>query len=174
MKIYPGIIATACGAALLMATATMAQPVPAPAVGEMVYGPSGADIGKIATAVGGDLVVDTGTHKVAIPPASFARNAKGLMLSATKDQVDAFGQQAEDAAKAALAAALVPTAIVKGANGNPVGTIKSVEAGLVELTTPKGAVKLPITAFIVEKGMLKIGMTQEEFETAVTAAVKPG
>ena len=172
------IIATTllAGAALAIATATIAQPAPAPAptVGEMVYGPSGADIGKITAAVGGDVIIDTGSHKVAIPPASFARNDKGLMLSATKDQVDAFGQQAEDAAKAALAAALVPAAAVSGINGNVIGSIKTVEAGLVELTTPNGDVKLPVTAFIVEKGVLKIGMTEAEFGVAVAAAVKPG
>ncbi len=172
MKIFAK--ALLAGTALALATAAVAQPAPAPTVGEMVYGPSGADIGKITAAVGGDVIIDTGSHKVAIPPASFARNDKGLMLSATKDQVDAFGQQAEDAAKAALAAALVPAASVSGVNGNAIGTIKTIEAGLVELTTPNGDVKLPATAFIVEKGVLKIGMTQEEFDAAVTAAVKPG
>ena len=170
------IIATTllAGAALAIATATIAQPAPAPAVGEMVHGPSGADIGKITAAVGGDVIIDTGSHKVAIPPASFARDDDGLMLSATKDQVDAFGQQAEDAASAALAAALVPAATVSGLNGNVIGTIKTIEAGLVELTTPKGDVKLPATAFIFEKGALKIGMTEAEFDAAVTAVVKPG
>lgn len=171
------LLAAACGTALLMSTAAIAQAAPAkapnPAIGDMVYGPSGNEIGRVTAMTDGNPIIDTGTHKVSIPPASFARDDKGLILSATKEQVDAFGQQAEDAAKAALAAAIVPGASVSGANGAPVGSIKSVEAGLVELTTSNGAVKLPSTAFMMEKNVLKIGMTQEEFDAAVTAAVKP-
>lgn len=174
MTNFPTMLAAVCGAAMLLGTTAMAQPTPPPAVGETVYGPTGAELGKITAGVGSDVVVDTGAHKVAIPPASFARNAKGLMLSATKADVDAFGEQAEAAAKATLAAALVPGATVSGINGKSLGTIKTVEAGLVELTTANGDVKLPSTAFVAEKGALKIGMTQEQFDAAVTAAVKPG
>ena len=180
MKFIPTtLMAAACSTAMLLGSAAVAQaPAPAkapnPAVGDTVYGPSGNEIGRVTAMTDGNPIIDTGTHKVSIPPASFARNDKGLILSATKEQVDAFGQQAEDAAKAALTAALVPGAAVSGVNGAPIASVKTVEAGLVELTTPKGAVKLPTTAFLVEKGALKIGMTQEQFDTAVTAAVNPG
>lgn len=183
MKLIPTtLMSAACGAAILLGTAAFAQTAapaapaaaPNPAIGDVVYGPAGGEIGRVTAMTDGNPIIDTGTHKVAIPPASFARNDKGLVLSATKEQVDAFGQQADDAAKAALTAALVPGAAVNGINGAPVGSVKAIEAGLVEVTTPKGAVKLPATAFVVDKGALKIGMTQQEFDAAVTAAVTPG
>lgn len=156
---------------LLAGTAALAQTPPAPAVGDTVFDSAGAEVGKVTENSARGTIVDTGTHKVAIPTASFARNAKGLVLAATKAQVDAFGQQAEDAAKAALAAALVPGATVSGINGTPAGTVKSVSGGLVEVTTPKGDVKLPSTAIALVEGGLRIGMTQAEFDAAVTAAV---
>ena len=183
MKFIPTtLMSAACGAAMLLGTAALAQAAPAaspaaavtPAIGDVVYGPAGNEIGRVTAMTGGNPIIDTGTHKVSIPPASFARNDKGLVLSATKEQVDAFGEQADAAAKTALTAALVPGAAVNGVNGAKVGSVKAVEADLVEVSTTKGAVKLPATAFVVDKGALKIGMTQAEFDAAVTAAVTPG
>lgn len=161
--------------ALVTATAAGAQ-APAPtavstAVGDTVFDSNGGEIGKVTGIAASGTIVDTGTHKVAIPSASFARNDKGLVLAATKAQVDAFGQQAEEAAKAALAAALVPGASVSGMNGTKAGSVKSVADGLVEITTDKGAVRLPSNALALVDGGLRLGMTQAEFDAAVTAAV---
>ncbi len=159
--------------ALFAGTAAIAQTAPKLNVGDTVFDPTGAEVGKIASVTPDAAIVDTGMHKVSIPSTSFGTGARGATLSATKAQVDNFGQQADDAAKAALAAALKPGANVMGANGATVGTVKTVEANLVEVSTPKGAVKLPTTAFATATGGVKIGMTAAEFDAAVTAATKP-
>ncbi len=161
------------GLTLLAGTAAVAQTPPALKVGDTIYDTSGGEIGKVTTMSGTSAVIDTGSHKVAIPANSFGVGTKGPVLAATKAQVDAFGQQADDAAKAALAAAMKPGTTVTGANGATLGTVKAIEAGLVEINTPKGPVKLPETAFVAEGTVLKIGMTAAEFDAAVTAATKP-
>ena len=166
---------TSCliGLTLLAGTATMAQTPPTLKVGDTIYDTTGGEIGKVTTVSATSAVIDTGTHKVAIPANSFGAGTNGPILAATKAQVDAFGKQADDAAAAALAAALKPGTTVTGVNGSPVGTVKTIEAGLVEIQTPKGAVKLPQTAFVAEGTALKIGMTAAEFDAAVTAATTP-
>lgn len=162
------------GLGLLMGTAAVAQTPPAVKVGDTIYEVAGGEVGKVTSLTGDSAIVDTGTHKVTIPTSSFGAGAKGPVLASTKAQVDAFAQQADDAAKASLMAALKPGVSVAGVNGTPVGTVKSVEAGLVEIMTPKGAVKLPQTAFVAQGSSVKIGMTAAEFDAAVTAATTPG
>ena len=161
------------GLSLAVATAAGAQTPPPVKAGDTVFDTSGGEIGKITGMSGDSAIVDTGSHKVAIPANSFGAGAKGPVLSATKAQVDDFGAQADAAAAAALAAALKAGTIVHGVNGATLGTVISVAAGLVELQTPKGAVKLPQTAFAIDGTALKIGMNEAEFDAAVTAATAP-
>lgn len=162
------LFASTAAAAQTMATAT-----PMVKVGDTVYDTSGGEIGKVTEKAGNSAIVDTGSHKVAIPANSFGKGDKGPILSATKAQVDAFGQQADDAAAAALAAAMHPGTTVIGVNGATLGTVTSITDGLVELQTPNGAVKLPEKAFIASGAALKIGMSEAEFDAAVTAATAP-
>lgn len=169
------------GLAIAAATAASAQTPAAPTAaaapvltpGTSIYDPQGVEIAKVDSVSGANVVVSTGTNKVTIPASSFGPGAKGPVIAATKEQLDAAAAQAAMANSAALAAALKPGATVTGANGSPVGTVKTVESGLVELTTPKGPVKLPQDAFAAADGSLKIGMTAAEFDAAVTAATKP-
>jgi preprotein translocase subunit YajC len=160
------------GLSLAVATAAGAQTPPVKA-GDTVFDTSGGEIGKITGMSGDSAIVDTGSHKVAIPANAFGAGAKGPVLSATKAQVDDFGAQADAAAAAALTAALKAGTIVHGINGATLGTVLSVADGLVELQTPKGAVKLPQTAFASDGTALKIGMNEAEFDAAVTAATAP-
>jgi preprotein translocase subunit YajC len=162
------------GLTMLAGTGAVAQTPAALKVGDTIYEVAGGEIGKVTATTTDSVIVDTGAHKVTLPSSSIGAGAKGPVLASTKAQVDAFAQQVDDAAKAALTAALKPGASVTGVNGTPVGTVKSVEAGLVEITTPKGPVKLPQTAFVAQGNSLKIGMTAAEFDAAVTAATKPG
>ena len=171
--VFTGLaFATATAAAAQTAAPfAVARPVLTP--GASVYDPQGIEIAKVDSVSGANVVVSTGTNKVTIPASSFGAGAKGATIAATRAQLDAAAAQAAAASNAALAAALKPGATVSGINGSPVGTVKTVEGGLVEVTTPRGAVKLPQTAFAAADGSLKIGMTAAEFDAAVTAATKP-
>ncbi len=158
------------GLALAVTTTAGAQTPPTVKTGHTIFDTSGGEIGKVAAMSGDSAIVDTGSHKVAIPADSFGAGAKGPVLSAPKAQVDDFGAQADAAAAAALAAALKPGTIVHGVNGATLGTVTSVAGSLFEVQTPKGAVRLPQAAFIADDAALKIGMNEAEFDAAVTAA----
>lgn len=163
-----------------IASAQTASPAPGAAgqltVGASIYDASGSQIGTIDSVTGDSVVVatGTGTNKVAIPPASFGKGAKGPTLSATRAQLDAAASQAADAGKAALASKLVAGAEVRGSGGaTVVGTVKTVEADAVLVGTPKGDVRVPVTAFRAGPSGLVVAMTATEFDAAVVAASKP-
>lgn len=171
-----GLAIATANAAVAQTTPTSptAAAAPALAAGASIYDPQGNEIAKVDSVAGANVIVSTGTNKLTIPASSFGAGAKGPVIAATKDQLDAAAAQAATASKAALATALKPGATVTGANGTAIGTVKTVDANLVEVSTPKGAVKLPQTAFAVASGGVTIGMTAAEFDAAVTAVTKPG
>lgn len=167
-----------------IASAQTASPTPAGqanaasqlTVGASIYDASGSQIGTIDSVTGDSVVVatGTGTNKVAIPPASFGKGAKGPTLSATRAQLDAAASQAADASKAALAVKLIAGADVRGISGlTVVGKVKTVEADAVLVGTPKGDFRVPVTAFRTGPSGLVLGMTATEFDAAVAAASKP-
>ncbi len=55
----------------------------------VVYDASGAKVGTIESVTSGGAVVSTGTARAQLPPASFAKNAQGLVIGMTKVQLEA-------------------------------------------------------------------------------------
>lgn len=156
---------------LAQAVAPPAAQAPSLAPGATVYDPAGGVVGTIESVVGDIVVVSTGSNKVSLAKNVFGTGPKGPIVATTKAQLDAAAAQAAGNAAVALKTKLVPGAPIHGASGSVVGTVKAVVDKFVDLDTPKGAVRLPMTAFTVgTAGEIVIGMTAEQFDAAVAAA----
>lgn len=124
-------------AALIAGAGVAATPALAQASGVVpgmqVVDQAGNPVGTIASMKGGNVVLNTGTHQVAVPASSFAVSKGKLLFGMTKAQVDAAAEQAS----AKAAAAVVPGANVYGKNGALAGTIDSIDAdyATIKLTT---------------------------------------
>lgn len=165
----------------MLATPAFAQTTPAapagtaaPAstgvtAGATVYDAQGAVVGTIAAINGTNAVVDTGTVKAALAISSFGTSPKGPTLGLTKAHLEAAAAQAGPGS-AEFKAKLVPGAIVYGAGGTQVGTIKDADAQFVTVTTAKGDARLPITGFAPGTNGITIGLTAEQLAAAISNA----
>jgi hypothetical protein len=61
--------------------------------GEAVFDQKGGTVGKIVSATAKGVIVDTGTVKATIPLSSFGKSDKGLVLSMTKEEIDAAAKK---------------------------------------------------------------------------------
>ncbi|MFZ4690649.1 MAG: hypothetical protein ACOYLS_15540 [Polymorphobacter sp.] len=159
------------------ATAALAQAATAAAAitpGATIYDTAGNAIATVDSVSGGNVIVNTGTNKLAIPQASFGTSPKGPVIAATREQLDGAATQAATAAKAALMAQLVPGADIHGITGAAViGKVKTVEGDTVLVETLKGEVRVPAAGFSSGPGGITLGMSAADFDAAVAAA-KPG
>ncbi|KRB82904.1 hypothetical protein ASE00_12945 [Sphingomonas sp. Root710] len=140
---------------------------PALTAGMTVSDPAGGAVGTIDSVTGETAVVATGTHKVALPLASFAKNDKGAVIGLTKTELDAAAAKAAENAAAALRAQIIPGVMISGAQGNPLGTVKAIDGDLVVLASGHGDARLPIASIGSGPKGLIVGMTAAEFEAAV-------
>lgn len=130
----------------LLATAMAAAPYAANAqdVGATVFGNDDAAIGTVTTNDGSVVTVDTGKHKAPLPANLLAEREGKWTVNATKAQIDQMMDAQVAAANEARDAALIEGAAVMSADGQPVGTIYTVDtedmviikndAGIITLT----------------------------------------
>ncbi|MGK6324186.1 hypothetical protein ACMGDM_14045 [Sphingomonas sp. DT-51] len=172
------VLALASAAALPgSALAQASAPAQAPATGgaavttgATVYDTSGGVVGTVESTDGTNAVVNTGTVKAAIPLTSLGKGAQGPVLAMTKAQLEAAAGQQQAQASADFKSKLVPGATVYGTGGSQLGTIKSVDASGVTLTTADGPVVLPTTGFGPGPQGVMLGMTAAQLKAAMTAA----
>lgn len=167
--------------ALLMAglaVPAMAQAPDAPkqaagpdlAPGAAVFDPQGGEVGRIESISGDTVILDTGASKATLPKSAFGTSAKGPSVNATKAQIDTMVAAANAKATAALDAALVPGAEIRGKAGAVVGTVKELTADGVVIDRQAGPVTLTKKAFTLAQGTLTIAMTAAELDAAAKAA----
>lgn len=167
------LLAAAAVAAPMGATAQTAAPAPAAVTvttGATVYDTSGGVVGTIASTDGTNAVIDTGTVKAAIPLTSLGKGAKGPVLAMTKAQLDAAAGQQQAQASAEFKSKLVAGATVYGTGGASLGTIKSVDASGITLTTANGEAKLPASGFGPGPQGITLGMSADQLAAAMNAA----
>ncbi len=140
-----------------------------PVVGATVYDAQGAEVGKIESVADGNAVVFTGTNRGTIPLTSFGSSPNGPTLGMTRAQLDEAAVQAAAAASEQLRARLAPGTEVRGKAGAVVARVKALDGDNVIMTTSKGEVRIPISGIGVNAQGPYIGMTQAEFDAAVSA-----
>lgn len=140
----------------------------APTVGARVFGSDGQQVGTVDSVTPQGVVINTGTAKVAVPTAAIGTGPNGPTVSLTRDQLAGAAQQAQ----AAGAASITPGASVRSSDGSAVvGTVKTVDAQFVTLTTAKGAeVRLPKNGVANGPNGPVVGMTAAQFEAATAGA----
>ncbi|VXD02749.1 hypothetical protein [Sphingomonas sp. 8AM] len=138
--------------------------------GATVYDTSGGVVGTVESTDGTNAVVNTGTVKAAIPLTSLGAGAQGPVLAMTKAQLEAAAGQQQAQASAEFKSKLVPGATVYGTGGSQLGTIKSVDASGVTLTTTEGDAVLPVTGFGPGPQGILLGMTAAQLKAAMSAA----
>ena len=173
----------ALASAIALPGAAMAQaPAPAPAqtgaatagvtvtTGATVYDTAGGVVGTVDSTDGTNAVINTGTVKAAVPLTSLGKGAQGPVLALTKAQLEAAAGQQQAQASAEFKSKLVPGATVYGTGGAQLGTIKSVDATGITLTTTDGDAKLPMNGCGPGPQGITIGMTADQLKAAMGAA----
>jgi preprotein translocase subunit YajC len=155
---------------LIAGLALACVPVPAAAAivaGAVVKDTNGGVVGTITRVEGGQLMLRTDRHEVALPVSSFTATDEGALFGMTRDQLNAEA----DKAKAAADAQIVAGATVRGAAGAVVGTIEAVDAQFVTVKLTSGTtIRLPRNAVAGGPDGPVTGMTAEQIEAAAKAA----
>jgi len=180
MNLKRSIFALAVAGALGTPAVVVAQAAPKASVGTTltvgttVFGNDGGEVGKIVSAASDSVVVDTGAQKATLPKSAFAIGAKGPSINATKAQLEQLVAASAAQSNAALTAALIPGAEVRGKAGTVIGTIKEVSGDQVVLNrTEGGLVSLGRTAFSKTDTGLSISLTASELEAAAAPPAAP-
>lgn len=139
-------------------------------VGTKVQGPDGSVVGTVVQSDAGVVVIDTGTAKAAFAPGSFTRSGDVLLFGLSKVQVEQAAVQAVKDAQAKMSALLVKGTAVVDTAGVPVGTVESVDADGLVVSTGKARAKIPTTAFASNGSQLILGMTRAQLEAAAGGA----
>lgn len=176
LKPFLGMIAAATAAPLLAQTPAptpATSPGPAPAAvqvtaGATVYGPNGAEVGTVEKVEGGNAVINTGAHSAAVPTSAIGRNEKGLLVSLTRDQLDAAVVAAEAKSQGNLASVLVVGAPLHSADGQPMGKVSAISAeGLVTVERESGSFALRRDSFATDANGLALRMTAAQINAAL-------
>ncbi|MET1754869.1 hypothetical protein ABVV53_05255 [Novosphingobium sp. RD2P27] len=178
------LVAAALAAVALSPLAAHAQATTAPtsaaatkpAVGAKVYGPQGAEVGTVEKVDPANVVVNTGTKRATLPLAAFGNNDKGLLISMSRDQLNAAVAAAEAQTSSALQAALVVDAAVKSKDGAMIGTVQKIDGDNITIALADGN---PVTVtkqylMMAPTGGLALTMNAAEFKSAVAAATQSG
>lgn len=160
-------------ATLLAATTALAPALAiAQDVGATIYGNDGNPIGTVEQVTDQVIVINTGLHKAPVPISLIFEGDTGPAVNATKGQVDSMmDKQVADAA-AKRDAALVTGAAVVSINGNPAGTLSSVDlaADVITLDSPDGPIILKKEYFAVNpQGQLMALVTREQIAASAAS-----
>ena len=124
-----------------------------------------------------NAVINTGKNSAAVPAAAIGHNDKGLLVSMTRDQLDAAVAAATAKAQGTLDAALVAGAAVNSSDGQALGKITSVSPeGLVTVQRESGSFKKDMFTTDAQGVVLRLTLAQIEAAIAkqqASAATPP-
>lgn len=155
---------------LIVAASLAAPALAAITVGATVKDTAGGVVGMVASVSGGNVVVDTGNHKVTIPETSFGTTPQGPLLAMTKAQLDAAAEAAMADQKAKLASAILPGATIRGTEGGIIGTITRLDGDFVMVKGGAGEARIPADGLMLQADGLHFGMSAAQFTEAVKAS----
>lgn len=171
-----GVLGLVGGASLVTGPALAQAAAPAPAAaaavqvtaGAAVFGPDGNEVGKVEKVDGGNAVINTGKNSAAVPVSAIGKNDKGLLVSMTRDQLDAAVAAATAKAQGNLDQALVAGAAVHSADGQALGKIGAVSAdGLVTVQRESGSFALKKDMFTTDAQGVALRLTAAQIDAAL-------
>ena len=157
-------------AALLAAapvTAVVAQEAaPAVTVGMQVVDATGQPVGTVASRRDDSVTVKTDKHEVPLSTSSFAVRDGKAYFGMTQAQLNAEYEKSLAAAQASL----TPGSVVKGLNGQRLGTIDSIDDQKVVLKLDSGqSVELPRSGVAGGPDGAVVGITAEDLAKQIPA-----
>ncbi|KRA83815.1 hypothetical protein [Altererythrobacter sp. Root672] len=141
----------------------------APTVGATVFGPDGSEVGKIEQVAGGNVVINTGNLKAAIPADALSVGEKGPTIGWNKADLEAAVGAANAEAGAALDAKLVAGAEVYSSDGVVLGKVNKVDGELVVVDLKDGATSLPKKQMALQADKVTFLATAADVEAALKA-----
>lgn len=152
-------------AVLSLTAAVPLAPSFAQTAGQQVIDTSGAAVGTVVRVDGGNVIVKTDKHEVALPKTSFTPNEGKLLFGMTQAQLNAEVEKSLAAANASIAAG----ATVQGLGGTDLGKIEAVDSGNVTIALQSGK-KFQVSATSLRgnaDGTVTIGYTAEQLDALV-------
>lgn len=136
--------------------------------GMQVVDASGGAVGTVIAVKDGILTVRTDRHEAIISTDSVTPHQGKLLFGMARAELNA----AIDRDIAAANAALVPGAVVKGAQGTKVGTLDSIDTESVTIKLDSGTlVRIPRSGIAgTPQGDAVIGLTADQLEAQASAA----
>ena len=178
-------IATAAALAFGMAAPAMAQDVAAPAAtapapievaaGTQILGSDGAAIGTVARIEGDVALVTVGERTIPIPANAIAATEAGPAINITRAALATQFDQQMAQMEAELDAALVAGAAVQTADGQPLGTVQSLQADEIVVAGDVGELTLskPMLA-LGPQGSLVVRATMDQIRQALAQSPVEG
>lgn len=155
-----------------LATAMAVTPIAANAqdVGATVYGNDEAPIGTVEANADGIVTVNTGKHMAPLPAELLAEREGQWTVNATKAQIDQMMDAQVAEANAKRDAALLVGAAVMSADGQPAGTVYTIDdADMVIVKDGNGIITLTRESFAVnETGALIVLYSAEQIAQNTT------
>ena len=159
------MLAAALFAAAPLAPALAQQPATSVTVGMQVVDVKGAAVGTIVSRNGDSVTLKTDRHEIPLSSGSFTVQGGKAYFGMTQAQVNAEYEKST----AAAAASLVPGAVVKGLNGNRLGTIEAIDDTKVVIKLDSGqTVELPRSGIAGRPDGAIVGITAEELARKVS------
>ncbi|MEO1220272.1 MAG: hypothetical protein AAFY42_02820 [Pseudomonadota bacterium] len=161
----------------VFAAAIAATPIAASAQdsGATVFGNDDAPVGTVESNDGTTVVIDTGKHKAPLPANLLAEREGKWTINATQGQINQLMDQQVAQAAQARDAALVEGAAVMSADGQPSGTIYTIDSeDTVILKNTSGIVTLKRDSFAVDANGALMALYTAAQLTANTVEVPEG
>ena len=131
---------------------------------------AGTTVGTIVAVSGDTYTVRTGKHDIPLPKSSFFESSGALLFGMKQAELDAAFKKAQ----AAVTAAIVVGATVRGKEGVVIGKIASIENDLVVVEVEGGdKVSLPRSGFSGDSQGAIVGITAEELRSHIAASKQP-
>jgi preprotein translocase subunit YajC len=159
-------VALIAAAPAVAMAAPAAPPAPAVKVGMKVVDTANAEVGMIVARNDTTVTLKTDAHEIPLSSSSFTVQGGKAYFGMTRAQVNAEYEKGMAAAQASL----VPGAVVKGLNGNRLGTIASIDEQKVVLKLDSGqSVELPRSGIAGRADGAVAGITAEDLAAKVAA-----
>ncbi len=163
--------------ALAPAMASAQETAVVTTAGTTVYGNDGVAIGTIQSVDGDTAILVVDGMQAPVPAAAFGTNEQGTSLNATKAQIVAMLQQAQQQAMAARDAALVVGAEAMTAKHAPLGTVVEIDGDNVVIARggdENNKITLLREHFVGGEHGLMALLTNEQIDAAVAGTASTG
>ena len=160
MRLFCAVLALVPFAAAIPAAPALAQ-ASTVTVGTQVVDVKGGLVGTVSAINGDILTVKTDRFDVALPWSSFTINKGKLLFGMTQAELNA----ATEKTLAEAAAQMSPGAIVKGSDGERIGTLEAVNADAATIRLESGQrIEVPRTGVVAGADGIVVGLTAAQLE----------